>query len=93
ATKFAVEAFSEGLRKQESKNGIRVTAIEPGAVVTELQLHTTHAATRQMIDDWIAGMKGPLQGEDIAAAIVYAVTQPAHVNVNQILIRPSEQEN
>jgi NADP-dependent 3-hydroxy acid dehydrogenase YdfG len=92
ATKFAVEAFSEGVRKQESKNGIRITAVEPGAVATELTDHIGHPETKQMIVDWIAGMR-PLQSEDIAASIVYAVSQPQHVNVNQILIRPTDQEN
>lgn len=92
ATKFAVEAFSEGVRKQESKNGIRITAVEPGAVATELTDHIGHAETKQSVIEWIAGMR-PLQSEDIAASIVYVVSQPQHVNVNQILIRPTDQEN
>jgi NADP-dependent 3-hydroxy acid dehydrogenase YdfG len=92
ATKFAVEAFSEGLRKQESKNGIRVTAVQPGAVATELPDHIVHGETQQMIREWIAGMR-PLQSEDIAEAILYAISQPPHVNVNQILIRPTDQDN
>ena len=91
ATKFAVNAFSEGLRKQVSKKAIRVTVIEPGAVATELQSHITHEQTRADIQDWIAGME-PLQSEDIAAAISYAVTQHPRVNVNEILIRPTQQD-
>ena len=78
--------------KQESKNKIRMTLIEPGAVATELLEHTVHPETRQMMTEWVGSMNA-LQSEDIAASIVYAVTQPPHVNVNEILIRPTEQES
>ncbi|HLH81099.1 MAG TPA: SDR family NAD(P)-dependent oxidoreductase [Chthonomonas sp.] len=91
ATKFAVGAFSEGLRKQETRNHIRVTVIEPGVVATELTDHITHAPTKQAIREWIATME-PLKSEDIAEAILYAVTQPPHVSVNEILVRPTEQD-
>jgi len=92
ATKFAVGAFSEGIRKQESKNKIRITVIEPGVVTTELTDHITHEATKQDIKGWIGSMKEPLQSEDIADGILYAVTQHPRVNVNEILIRPTEQD-
>ena len=93
ATKHAVGAFSEGLRQQALKDNIRVTIIEPGVVITELTDHITDTATKTDIKGWIGGMRGPLQSEDIAASILYAVTQPPHVNVNEILIRPVEQES
>lgn len=90
ATKWGVGAFSEALRQEVYKDRIRVTVIEPGAVATELQEHITDPAAREQIQGWIKAMT-PLQSEDIAAAIVYAVTQPERVNVNEILIRPTEQ--
>lgn len=91
ATKFAVYAFSEGLRKQETKNHIRVILIEPGVVATELTDHITHEPTKRDIKEWIRGME-PLKSEDIASAILFAVTQPRHVSVNEVLVRPTEQD-
>jgi NADP-dependent 3-hydroxy acid dehydrogenase YdfG len=91
ATKFGVVAFSEALRKEVYKDNIRVSVIEPGAVDTELREHIPHAATKQALDSWAGAMR-QLQGEDIANAVVYCVSQPDHVNVNEILIRPTDQE-
>lgn len=91
ATKFGVVAFSEALRKEVYKDNIRVSVIEPGAVATELREHIPHAATRQALDAWAGSMR-QLQGVDIANAVLYCVSQPAHVNVNEILIRPTDQE-
>jgi NADP-dependent 3-hydroxy acid dehydrogenase YdfG len=90
ATKWAVGAFSEALRQEVYKDKIRVTIIEPGAVATELTTHITDPATQERIQSWVASMT-PLESEDIAAAIVYAVTQPLRVNVNEILVRPTDQ--
>lgn len=91
ATKFGVGAFSEALRKEVYQDKIRVTIIEPGATVTELTDHISDAKTKTDIKSWIGSMTA-LESEDIAAAIVYAVTQPLRVNVNEVLIRPTEQE-
>ena len=91
ASKFAVGAFSESLRQEVTTRGVRVTLVEPGAVATELQSHITHADTKAGIEKWIAGMR-PLQSDDIARAVVYAVTQPAHVSVNELTIRPTDQD-
>ncbi len=91
-TKWGVGAFSESLRKEVSPDKIRVTIIEPGAVKTELTEHITHKETKQQVQEWIGSMT-PLESEDIANAIVYAVTQPPRVNVNEILIRPTEQDS
>jgi NADP-dependent 3-hydroxy acid dehydrogenase YdfG len=91
ASKFGVVAFSEALRKEAYGDNIRVTVIEPGAVDTELRAHIAHGETRQAIDAW-AGSLRQLQSEDIANAVLYAVSQPPHVNVNEILIRPTDQE-
>jgi NADP-dependent 3-hydroxy acid dehydrogenase YdfG len=91
ATKWAVGAFSESLRQEALHLNVRVTIIEPGMVVTELQEHTTNEMARQAMDRALADTKAPLQAEDIAEAIHYAVSQPSHVNVNEILVRPTEQ--
>ncbi len=92
ATKYAVRALAEGLRMELSpSDNIRVTIIEPGAVITELlETITDQAALQEIQKNFQEGRA--LQAEDIAAAIVYAVTQPPHVNVNEILIRPTFQE-
>jgi len=83
--------FSESLRQEVLKYHVRVTIIEPGAVATELTNHITDASAKKNIEDFVQGMT-PLESEDIAAAILYAVTQPDRVDVNEILIRPTEQE-
>lgn len=90
ATKWGVCGLSEALRQEVHKDKIRVTIIEPGAVATELTHHITDSQAKERISKWIESIK-PLESEDIANAIVYAVTQPAHVNVNEILIRPTDQ--
>lgn len=91
ASKFGVFAFSESLRKEVYKDGIRVSVIEPGVVATELRDHIPHAATQKALNAWADSMR-QLQPEDIANAVLYCVTQPTHVNVNEILIRPTDQE-
>lgn len=90
ATKWAVCGLSEALRQEVHSDKIRVTIIEPGAVATELTNHITDSKAQERINKWIESIK-PLESEDIAAAIVYAVSQPLHVNVNEILIRPTDQ--
>lgn len=90
ATKWGVVAFSEALRQEVYADHIRVTTIEPGAVATELTQHITHEQTRKETQEWVKSIR-PLQSDDIAAAILYAVTQPDHVDINEILIRPTDQ--
>jgi NADP-dependent 3-hydroxy acid dehydrogenase YdfG len=91
ATKWAVGAFSESLRKEVYKDNVRVTLIEPGLVATELPQHITDLGAKERTQNYYQSVK-ILESEDIAAAIIYAVMQPLHVNVNEILIRPTEQE-
>ncbi len=88
-SKFAVVAISEGLRQELLEDNIRVTVVEPGAVATELTDHITDEDAR----DAVSALHNLeiLQSEDIANAIVYAVTQPDRVSVNEILIRPTQQ--
>ena len=91
ATKHAVAAFSEGLRQEFSgRSNIRVTSIEPGVVATEL----TDTITDESLQGFAEYAKKPevLQSQDIADAILYAVDSPTHVNVNEVLIRPTIQE-
>lgn len=91
ATKHAVTAFSEGLRQEFSvRSNIRVTCIEPGVVATEL----TNTITDKSLEKFVESVKQmqALQAEDIARAVLFAVESPAHMNVNEILIRPTTQE-
>lgn len=90
ASKFAVNAFSESLRQEVTERGVRVTLIEPGMVATELREHITDEQAKFSITRR-AGQLRQLQSADIAAAIVYAATQPEHVAVNEILVRPTDQ--
>jgi NADP-dependent 3-hydroxy acid dehydrogenase YdfG len=89
-TKHGVGAMSEALRQEVSRKGVRMTIIEPGAVSTELVDHLRpeiRESVRGRFDDIKA-----LEAHDIAEAIQYAVTRPAHVSVNEILIRPTHQK-
>ena len=88
-SKFAVGAISEGLRQELLEDNIRVTIVEPGAVATELADHITDEDARESLGGLLK--LEILQAEDIANAIVYAVTQPDRVSVNEILIRPTQQ--
>ncbi len=90
ATKFAVGAFSESLRQEVATRHVRVTVIEPGATDTELASHNRPEVLEQMAVHFVGIRR--LDSDDIANGIRYAVTQPRHVAVNEILIRPSEQE-
>lgn len=91
ATKHAVTAFSEGLRQELSqRSNIRVTCIEPGVVDTELNNTITDSSLHGFIET-VKKMQ-PLQAQDISNAILYAIDSPNHVNVNEIMIRPVQQE-
>lgn len=91
ASKWAVNAFSESLRQEVTERGVRVVLIEPGAVATELTDHITHAGARETAKKWTSSMR-QLQSDDIARAVLYAVTQPDYVAVNEVLIRPTDQQ-
>jgi NADP-dependent 3-hydroxy acid dehydrogenase YdfG len=90
-TKFGVGAFSEALRQEVSPAGIRTTVIEPGFVDTELQGHNEHPAVLEGIEQMRKSLPEVLQASDIASAILYAVTRPQRVDVNEVLIRPTGQ--
>lgn len=88
ATKFAVRAFSEGLRMDLMGTGIRVTNIEPGMVETEFT--TVRLGDAKKSKDYYRGMR-PLRPEDIAESVLWAVDQPAHVNIQELVIFPTDQ--
>lgn len=85
ATKFAVRALSMGMEKELAKTGIRVTNISPGAVQTEL---TEHITDKEVLDLFGQKEMATLQADDIARSVLYAVSQPAGVNVNEVTVRP-----
>lgn len=89
ATKHGVGAFSESLRQEVTGLHLRVALIEPGAVTTELSSHNRPEILEE-IKSSFGGIEY-LRAEEIADAIVYTVTRPRHVAVNEILIRPTEQ--
>jgi NADP-dependent 3-hydroxy acid dehydrogenase YdfG len=91
ATKAAVSTFTEALRKEVTRRGVRVSVIEPGLIASELGEHIPHAGTRERFAKMTASWT-PLQPADLAAAVLYIVTQPRHVAVNSIVIRPAEQD-
>lgn len=91
ATKFGVVAFSEALRREVFTDGVRVTVVEPGLVRTELGDHITNPNSKAGLERRLAEIE-PLEAEDVAAAILFAVSQPPRVSINEILIRPTGQE-
>ena len=88
-TKWGVTGFSEALRQECALAGVRVTAIEPGWVDTELQGHNEHPIVVERMNEMIEKIDKVLEPGDIARAILFAVTQPPHVSVNEMLIRPT----
>ncbi|MDQ2858015.1 MAG: SDR family NAD(P)-dependent oxidoreductase [Candidatus Eremiobacteraeota bacterium] len=90
ASKWAVNAFSESLRQEVTKRHVRISLIEPGAVATELFSHNTQAV-REMIHQRFGNIER-LDAGDIADAVAYVVTRPRHVAINEMLVRPTEQE-
>ncbi|MCA9289739.1 MAG: SDR family oxidoreductase [Phycisphaerales bacterium] len=97
ATKHGLHVISEGLRSELSDrartdgNTIRVTVIAPGVVRTDLLESITDEETKEATTAYYDAHEAPLEASDIAEAIRYAVTTPAHVDVNEILLRPTGQ--
>jgi NADP-dependent 3-hydroxy acid dehydrogenase YdfG len=89
-TKHGVGAFSESLRQEVTKRHVRVSLVEPGATVTELGSHVRQEVRTASLQRF-AGVE-MLHAEDIADAITYVVTRPRRVAINEVLIRPTEQE-
>lgn len=89
-TKFGVGAFSESLRQEVTGRHVRVSLVEPGAVNTELASHLRPEVREQLFQRF-ANMER-MESEDIADAILYIATRPRRVAINEMLIRPTEQE-
>jgi NADP-dependent 3-hydroxy acid dehydrogenase YdfG len=90
ATKFGVGAFSESLRQEVTRRHVRVSLIEPGATMTELAGHNRPEVIKTMSANF--GDTELMVAEDIAESIIFTVTRPRRVAVNEVLIRPTEQE-
>ncbi|HEY1357487.1 MAG TPA: SDR family NAD(P)-dependent oxidoreductase [Thermoleophilaceae bacterium] len=90
-TKFGVTGFSEALRQEALHSKVRVTCVEPGYVTTELQGHNTDPAVQKATERMREQIGDVLEAGDIADLIVYAVSRPAHVDLNEVLIRPTGQ--
>ncbi|KGB98780.1 SDR family oxidoreductase [Burkholderia cepacia] len=89
ATKFAVRALSEGLRKETKQYNIRTTVISPGAVSTELTDHISDEDVRSGVKDFVSKIAvGP---DTFARAVAYAINEPEDVDINEILFRPINQ--
>ncbi len=89
-SKFGVGAFSESLRMELAKRHVRVSLVEPGFVKTELSNHIREGV-REAARQRYVGVE-MLEAEDIADAIAYVVTRPRRMAVNEVLVRPTEQE-
>ena len=89
ATKWGVVAFSESLRQEVTARHVRVTIVEPGAVMTELVTHLRP----EILEEQARNFEGTelMRSEDIAEVIAFAVTRPRHVAMNEMLVRPTEQ--
>lgn len=88
-TKWGVGAFSESLRQELAPHDVRVTLVEPGAVETELADHLRPEIREQAMSRFADIER--LEAHDIANAIVYALGQPPHVSINELLVRPTQQ--
>jgi NADP-dependent 3-hydroxy acid dehydrogenase YdfG len=89
-TKFGVVAFSESLRQEFTKRHLRTAVIEPGVVATELPTHMREEVRQQTMQRF-SGYE-LLTAEDVADSISYIVTRPRHISINELLVRPTEQE-
>lgn len=89
ASKFAVNALYKGLRLDAQGTGVRFTTVDPGMVETEFS-HVRLRGDKAAAAAVYAGMT-PLTPDDVADAVVYAVTRPSHVNVGEIVLWPTDQ--
>jgi NADP-dependent 3-hydroxy acid dehydrogenase YdfG len=88
-TKHGVGAFTESLRQELAERDVRVSVVEPGAVATELTSHN-RPEIRDQIQNRFSGLER-LQASDIAETILFIVTRPARMAINEVLVRPTEQ--
>jgi NADP-dependent 3-hydroxy acid dehydrogenase YdfG len=91
ASKFALNAFSESLRQELASRFVRVSLVEPGLVLTELTSHIRHEKARQQADQSRAAITS-LTADDVARVVSFILAQPRHVAINEVLLRPTEQQ-
>lgn len=90
ATKWAVEAITQGLRLETAGTKLRIVSIQPGATKTEL----INTITDEEVKDMLAkGTMHLLDAQDVANSVVHALSQPPHCSVNEVLIRPTDQRS
>jgi NADP-dependent 3-hydroxy acid dehydrogenase YdfG len=90
ATKFAVHALAEGLRREVGPKGIRVTLVEPGIVLSGFQDGAGYSD--ELVHNFEEKFGPLLHGVDVANAIYFIVTQPPHIHISDIVIRPTRQD-
>jgi len=90
ATKFAVHALAEGLRRELGPKGIRVSLVEPGIVISGFQEGAGYGDN--MVKSFDEKFGPLLHGDDVANAILYIVAQPPHVHISDIMVRPTRQD-
>lgn len=90
ATKFAVHALAEGLRRDVGPKGVRVSLVEPGAALTGFQAAAGYSD--ELVNTFHEKFGPLLIGDDIADAILHIVTQPPHVHISDIVVRPTRQD-
>jgi clavulanate-9-aldehyde reducatase len=90
-TKFGVHGFSEALRQEALHAGIRVTIVAPGFVDTELQGHNRNPVVKRSMARAREDIGEVLSADDVADAMLHALTLPAHVCVNEVVVRPTRQ--
>jgi NADP-dependent 3-hydroxy acid dehydrogenase YdfG len=89
ASKFFVEALSQGLRLETAGTGLKVTTIQPGNVATDL---ISMSGDEEALDEYgQPGESRVLDPKDVAASVVHALVQPEHVAVNEILVEPRDE--
>lgn len=90
ASKFAVHGLAEGLRREIGPKGVRVSLVEPGIVLSGFQAAAGYSD--EMVHSFNERFGPLLTGEDVANAIHYIVTQPPHVHISDIVVRPTRQD-
>ena len=91
ATKHGVGAFSEALRQEVTRRHVRVSLVEPGEVDTELVSHNLPAVQERHRERFAQTEK--MQAADIAETIAFIITRPRRMSINEVLVRPTEQDN
>ncbi len=89
ATKFAVNGLTQGLRIDTLGTGVRVSTVDPGMVETEFSVVRYHGDETRAAKTY-TGVT-PLTGADVAEAVIFCATRPAHVNINEVIIMPTDQ--